>query len=105
MSPSGTTSTGTHTQHIAIIGGGFCGILTLVNLLKIAKNPLHITLIHTEELLAKGIVYDTYSDQHVLSIGTKIPASTRTVIRSKFLFTICLEIFTENIYNLYLKTH
>ena len=71
MSPSGTTSTDTHTQHIAIIGGGFCGILTLVNLLKIAKNPLHITLIHTEELLAKGIAYDTYSDQHVLNVEAR----------------------------------
>ncbi|HNP49194.1 MAG TPA: FAD/NAD(P)-binding protein [Bacteroidia bacterium] len=69
MSPS--TSQSSHALHVAIIGGGFCGVMTLVNLLKSAIKPLHITLIHKDELMAKGVAYATYSNKHVLNVEAR----------------------------------
>lgn len=56
------------TKHIAIIGGGFCGIITAVNLLKGAKGPLKITLINSGAPLVRGIAYNTYSSTHLLNV-------------------------------------
>jgi len=55
-------------KHIAIIGGGFCGIMTAVNLLKEAKVPLKITLINSGGPLVRGIAYNTYSSAHLLNV-------------------------------------
>jgi uncharacterized NAD(P)/FAD-binding protein YdhS len=55
-------------QHIVIIGGGFCGIMTLVHLLENSTVPLKISLINSGYPLAKGIAYNTYSDLHLLNV-------------------------------------
>lgn len=71
MSPSTNQNPAHHALHVAIIGGGFCGVMTLIHLLKTARSPLHITLVHHTDLLAKGIAYDTYSDEHVLNVEAR----------------------------------
>lgn len=60
-----------HALHLAIIGGGFCGMMTVVHLLKKSKAPLHITVIHANNILATGIAYDTYTDAHVLNVQAR----------------------------------
>ena len=55
-------------KHIVIIGGGFCGTMTAVNLLKKAKTPLNITLFNYGYPEGKGIAYKTYTDKHVLNV-------------------------------------
>ena len=55
-------------KHIVIIGGGFCGIMTAVNLLIKAESPLNITLFNYEYPEGRGIAYKTYTDNHVLNV-------------------------------------
>jgi len=57
-------------KHIVIIGGGFCGIMTAVNLMKGAKGPLKITLINAEAPLIRGVAYNTYSSTHLLNVSS-----------------------------------
>ncbi len=56
------------TTHIAIIGGGFCGVMTTVHLLRSADTPLKITLINSGYPLGKGVAYSAYSKQHLLNV-------------------------------------
>ena len=54
--------------HIAIIGGGFCGIMTAVNLIGKARNKLKITIVNSVNPLGRGIAYNTYSKNHLLNV-------------------------------------
>lgn len=58
------------TKHIVIIGGGFCGIMTVVNLIKSARSPLKITLVNSGAPLVRGIAYNTYSSTHLLNVAS-----------------------------------
>jgi len=53
---------------IAIIGAGFSGALTAVQLLRQARQPINIILINRSGLMARGIAYGTRTDRHVLNV-------------------------------------
>ncbi|UXJ50300.1 FAD/NAD(P)-binding protein [Pseudomonas citronellolis] len=55
---------------VAIIGGGFCGTLTAVHLLRTAppEIQLRIVLINQSGSMARGLAYGTHSDLHVLNV-------------------------------------
>jgi len=55
-------------QHIAIIGGGFCGTMTAVHLLQSANIPLKLTIINSGYLPGKGVAYSPYSNTHLLNV-------------------------------------
>jgi uncharacterized NAD(P)/FAD-binding protein YdhS len=54
---------------IAIIGGGFCGTLVTVQLLRQAKKPLRIILINRNYPVSKGIAYSTEDENHLLNVA------------------------------------
>ena len=56
---------------IVIIGGGFCGVMTVVNLLSKLKTKATITLINKAYPIARGIAYNTYSDLHLLNVEAR----------------------------------
>ena len=58
----------TKTPTIAIIGAGFCGTMTMIQLIKQSQFPLKIVLINKEYPLAKGIAYSTFNSHHVLNV-------------------------------------
>ena len=51
---------------VAIIGGGFSGTLTAVNLARLAKDALRIVLINHGYPLGRGIAYSTKRVEHLL---------------------------------------
>ncbi|MDZ4712992.1 MAG: FAD/NAD(P)-binding protein [bacterium] len=53
---------------IAVIGGGFCGSVTLIQLIKQATKPLNIILINCENPNGKGIAFSSYNSRHVLNV-------------------------------------
>lgn len=53
---------------IAIIGGGFCGAATLIQLVRQSEFPLNIVLINKENPLSKGLAYNSYNERHVLNV-------------------------------------
>ncbi len=55
-------------KHIVIIGGGFCGIITAVNILRKTQESIKITLINSDYPIAKGIAYSSYSGSHLLNV-------------------------------------
>ena len=59
------------TFSVVIAGGGFCGVMTLINLIDQSKNKINITLVNKGYPLARGIAYKTYSDLHLLNVETR----------------------------------
>lgn len=56
---------------VAIIGGGFCGTVTAVNLLRFSKNPLHVVIINSGSPLGRGIAYGTRRAEHLLNVAAR----------------------------------
>jgi len=57
-------------KKITIIGGGFSGILTAVNLIERATSGIEINIIGEKNSFAKGIAYIPYSKNHLLNVTT-----------------------------------
>lgn len=53
---------------IAIIGGGFCGMMTAVHLCRQAKIPLVIRIINDGHPFGRGIAYQAASKQYLLNV-------------------------------------
>ncbi len=56
---------------IAIIGGGFCGTLTAVNLARLSEHPLRVVIINTKRPLGRGTAYGTNRSEHVLNVAAR----------------------------------
>ena len=57
---------------IAIIGGGFTGLMSLANLLRFGNEtdlPLHIVLIDRQPAIGEGIAYRTTDGRHLLNVS------------------------------------
>lgn len=55
---------------IAIIGSGFSGIMTAVQLISQKNNPFTLYLIDENENFGRGIAYTPYSKKHILNVLT-----------------------------------
>lgn len=55
-------------KKIGIIGGGFTGTMTAVQLIDKSNKPCEIIIINERETLNKGIAYNPYSDKHLLNV-------------------------------------
>ncbi len=53
--------------HVAIVGAGFSGLLTAVNLLK-ASPDVRVTLIERRGVFGPGTAYDTGNPNHLLNV-------------------------------------
>lgn len=53
---------------IIIIGAGFSGVMTAVNLIKFSEQPLKIYLADSRKERAKGLAYSTNNDLHLLNV-------------------------------------
>ena len=56
---------------IAIIGGGFSGTMTAVQLMRKTTHPLRVILIERNERIAKGVAYGTLCPLHLLNVPAK----------------------------------
>jgi uncharacterized NAD(P)/FAD-binding protein YdhS len=62
--------------HVAIVGGGFSGAMTLRHLIKDATGPLKITIFEPRQIAGLGMAYSTPSDGHLLNV----PASQMSAL-------------------------
>lgn len=60
-----------HPEAVAIIGGGFSGVMTGVNLARLSKRPLHLTLINQHRPTGRGIAYSTRRPEHLLNVAAR----------------------------------
>ena len=54
---------------IAIIGGGFCGTITAINLVRFADRPLEIHIVNHRRPSVVGIAYSTTRPEHLLNVA------------------------------------
>ncbi len=53
---------------LAIIGGGFCGTLTAVNLARLSTDTLRVIIVNNQYPLGRGIAYGTLRPEHLLNV-------------------------------------
>lgn len=58
------------TPTIGIIGSGFAGIMTAVQIIKKTDKPLKLFVIGEKNHFARGIAYQSYLDKHILNVIT-----------------------------------
>jgi uncharacterized NAD(P)/FAD-binding protein YdhS len=55
-------------RSVVIIGGGFCGAVTAVNLARLTDAPLAVTVVNTGAPLGRGVAYGTRRPEHLLNV-------------------------------------
>src|SRR5271156_2931071 len=63
--------TTTQPEEIAIIGGGFSGVMTAVNLARLSRQPLNLTIINQRRPTARGVAYGTRRMEHLLNVAAR----------------------------------
>jgi uncharacterized NAD(P)/FAD-binding protein YdhS len=58
-------------KSVAIVGGGFSGVMTAVNLARLAAQPLDITLINSARPNGRGVAYGTRRMEHLLNVAAR----------------------------------
>jgi uncharacterized NAD(P)/FAD-binding protein YdhS len=58
-------------DHIAIVGGGFSGVVTAVNLARLSPRPLRITIINGRRPVGRGVAYGTRRMEHLLNVAAR----------------------------------
>ena len=61
----------TRPERIAIIGGGFSGVMTAVNLARLSKHPLRVTLINQRCPMGRGTAYGMRRPEHLLNVAAR----------------------------------
>ena len=56
---------------IAIIGGGFSGTMTAVNLARFSVAPLEIKIINSKRPFGRGVAYSTSRSEHLLNVAAR----------------------------------
>jgi uncharacterized NAD(P)/FAD-binding protein YdhS len=56
---------------IAIIGGGFSGTMSAVNLARMSESPLRVCLINRGFPLGRGVAYSTQRPEHLLNVAAR----------------------------------
>lgn len=55
-------------KSICIIGGGFCGTLAAVNLARLSRAALSVTIVNCQYPLGRGVAYGTKRPEHLLNV-------------------------------------
>lgn len=59
------------TPRIAIIGGGFSGTMTAVNLARLSTTPLEVVMINSGRPRGRGVAYGTRRPEHLLNVAAR----------------------------------
>ena len=58
-------------KHIAIVGGGFSGLMTAVNLARLSTRPLQVTVINCRRPAGRGVACGTRRPEHLLNVAAR----------------------------------
>lgn len=65
------TTTPAPLQSIAIIGGGFSGLMTAVNVMRLARRTVRLTIINGQRPTGRGVAYSTRRAEHLLNVAAR----------------------------------
>ena len=63
--------TNSRIETIAIIGGGFSGVMTGVNLARLSQHPVELTLINQRRPKGRGVAYGSRRKEHLLNVAAR----------------------------------
>ena len=63
--------TNSQSVSIAIIGGGFSGVMTAVNLARLSRRPLRIHLINHHRPTGRGVAFGSRRVEHLLNVAAR----------------------------------
>jgi uncharacterized NAD(P)/FAD-binding protein YdhS len=63
--------TNSYRETIAIIGGGFSGVMTGVNLARLSRRPLQLTLINQRRPKGRGVAFGSRRTEHLLNVAAR----------------------------------
>jgi uncharacterized NAD(P)/FAD-binding protein YdhS len=55
-------------KKVVVIGGGFSGVVTAVNLARLTETALSVTILNTRHPLGRGVAYGTRRPEHLLNV-------------------------------------
>jgi uncharacterized NAD(P)/FAD-binding protein YdhS len=58
-------------QQVVIVGGGFSGLMTAVNLVRLSARPPQITVVNGLRPLGRGVAYGTRRMEHLLNVAAR----------------------------------
>ncbi len=64
-------------ERIAIVGSGFSGVMTAVNLARLSTHPLQVTLINCRRPAGRGVAYGTRRPEHLLNVAARNMSALR----------------------------
>src|SRR4051794_5211152 len=66
-----SVSLSTKVYDVAIVGGGFSGVMTAVHLLRLCTTDSSLLLIERGKTLGRGLAYGTNTAEHLLNVAAK----------------------------------
>jgi uncharacterized NAD(P)/FAD-binding protein YdhS len=54
--------------NVVVVGGGFCGVVTAVNLTRLTDAPLTVNVVNAGRPLGRGVAYGTRRPEHLLNV-------------------------------------
>ena len=58
-------------ERIAIVGGGFSGVMTAANLARLSRHPVHVTIINDRRPTGRGVAYGMRRPEHLLNVAAR----------------------------------
>ena len=58
-------------ETVVIVGGGFCGTMTAVNLSRLADRPLRVVVVNRGHPTGRGVAYGTKRAEHLLNVAAR----------------------------------
>lgn len=57
--------------HVVVIGGGFSGTLTAIQLARVSRAPLRVTVVNSGSTVGRGVAYSATRMEHLLNVPAK----------------------------------
>lgn len=58
-------------SRIVVIGGGFSGAMTAVNIARLADHPVHITVVNDDRSVGRGVAYALRRPEYLLNVAAR----------------------------------
>jgi uncharacterized NAD(P)/FAD-binding protein YdhS len=62
---------GSRPPHVVVVGGGFSGAMSAVNIARLSEKPLHISVLNDKPSVGRGIAYGVRRPEYLLNVAAR----------------------------------